>query len=243
MHFPHHILIEHNSFNFLKDLLPIIISSVALIVSVLLPYLLIRYEKIYAMNKENKEFLRQIEIYLLEWLNVTSHNSRLNEEFLEVLETPNAIFPKTFQFYEFPTTDFFKSYNIELVNEFYVQTRKLKDFNHHLRMIDKEYSTFKNTIVEGLTMPQNGVNFFKEALTSLAAQYPKAISDMEDLRIRVRLLLKEANDTDGLKINRFFAFGQQNRFWYKKDLEFTSEEMEAEKKILDKEKSDGEIIS
>jgi hypothetical protein len=226
---------HRNSLGFLKDILPILISSVALFVSVLTPYLLIRYEKIYALNKENKEFLRQVEIYLLEWLNVTSHNARLNEEFLGVLETVAAIFPKTFQFYDFPTMDFFKSYNVELVNEFYVQTRKLKDFNHHLRMIDKEYSTFKNTIMSGGKLADNSGDFFKEAVGSLKKQYPKAIEDMAELRIIVRLLLKQANNVDALQVNKFFSLGQQSRFWYKRDIKFTQKEIDNEKAALKKE--------
>lgn len=242
-HHFHPYLIQENPFSFFKDVLPIIISSVALVVSVLMPYLLIRYEKIYAFNKENKEFLRQMEIYLLEWLNVTSHNTRLNTEFLEVLDTVGAVFPKTFQFYDFPTMDFFKSYNVELVNECYVQTRKLKDFNHHLKMIDKEYSAFKNTLMTGGKLAENGVSFFKEALESLQKQYPKAIDDMCDLRIRVRLLLKQANAVDALKVKRFFDFSTEGRLWYKKDMQFSKEEIEAEKAVLEKEKQEAKVFN
>lgn len=245
MFFPHfhHYLIQETSFSFLKDILPILISSVALIVSVLMPYLLIRYEKIYAFNKENKEFLRQIEIYLLEWLNVTSHNTRLNTEFLEVLETVGAVFPKTFQFYDFPTMDFFKGYNMELVNECYVQIRKLKDFNHHLKMINKEYSTFKSSLITGGKLAQNNVSFFKEALESLQKQYPKAIDDMCDLRVRVRLLLKQANNVDALRVKRFFDFSTEGRLWYKKDMQFSKEEIEAEKVVLEKEKQEAKSFN
>ncbi len=235
-HHFHHFIAPENSFSFVKDILPILISSVALVVSVITPYLLIRYEKIYAMNKEHKEFLRQIEIYLLEWLNVTAHNARLNTEFLEVLETPGAVFPKTFQFYDFPTMDFFKSYNVDLINEFYVQTRKLKDFNHHLRMIDKEYTAFKGTIMSGGgLLAANAITFFQGALGSLNEQYPTAVEDMVAIRIRVRLLLKQANATDALQIKKFFSFGEQGRFWYKKDIEFTAQEIEDEKAVLQRD--------
>lgn len=238
MFFPHfhQYIMQENPLSFMKDIFPVLLSSVALIVSVLMPYLLIRYEKIYSVNNENKEFLRQMEIYLLEWLNVTSHNSRLNTEFLDVLKTPGNVFAKTFQFYDFPTMDFFKSYNVELVNACYVQTRKLKDFNHHLKMIDNEYSTFKKSIMTGGNLAENGHSFFEESLENLQKQYPKAIEGMCDLRIKVRLLLKQANSIDALKIIKFFDFSNEGKLWYKKDMQFSKEEIETEMEVLEKEK-------
>lgn len=235
--FFHHIMYQ-SPVSFLKDILPILISSFALIVSVVTPYLLIRYEKIYAVNKETREFMRQVEIYLLEWLNVTSNNHDLNAEFLEVLNTPNGVFTKAFQFYDFPTMEFFKSYNVDLVNEFYVQTRKLKNFNHHLRLIDKEYTAFKETVMNGGQIAINATNFFREALNELNKQYPEAIADITGLRVKVRLLLNRANAVDSLQVNKFFALGQSGRFWYKRDMKFTLQEIEGEKVALQKEQED-----
>lgn len=237
-HFSHYLFYRDN-FSFFKDALPIIISSAALLVSVITPYLLIRYEKVFNANKQHQDFLRQAEIYLMDWLNITSYNSRLNQEFLETLKTPGTLFAKTFQFYDFPNTDFFKSYNTELINEFYIQTRILKDFNHNLRMIDAEFSAFKDTVMNGGKLAVNGYDFFREALSSLEERYPKTIEGLTDLRIRVRLLLKQANGVDSLKANKFFSFNLQGRFWYKKDMQFTGQELQAEKEVLRKEKEKG----
>ncbi|MGC9602210.1 MAG: hypothetical protein ABSE76_00485 [Minisyncoccia bacterium] len=241
--YPHHYFHQigtGGSFDFWKDVLPVLISSVALLVSVIVPYLIIRYEKIYAANKEHKEFLRQIEIYLLEWLNITAYDARTTNEFLDVLKTPGAIFPKNFQFYDFPSMDFFKSYNVELVNEVYVIIRKLKGFDHHLRMIDNEYQAFKRTIMSGGgKLAENVISFFNEALGTIDDQYPKVIEDLTDLRVKVRLLLNDANKTDTLKMKRFYGFGKGSRIWYKNDLRFTDKELSAERAVLEKEQADG----
>ncbi len=224
----------------MKDILPVLISSVALVISVLMPYLLIRYEKAFSLNKEYRDFLGQAEIFFLEWLNVSSYNTKLIEEFLSVNNNPQAIFVKDFQFYDFPAINFFKTYNNELLNEFYVQVRKLKGLDHHLRIISAEYAAYKRMKgSKDAIHPQNGNDFFVEALTGIKEQYPKIVDDLVKLRIKVRLLLKEVNKISSLKINRFFSFGQANMLWYKKDLKFSDEQIQEEITLLEKEKKEG----
>lgn len=221
--------------NFLKDILPAIISGLALITSVVIPYLLIRYEKIYILNKDHKEFLRKIQIYFLEWLNISSYNSELIEEILD--NPPNVFILKDFQFYEFPSIDLLKTYNNDLLNEFYVQIRKLKSLDHYLKTISIEFSIYKKMLVNKESpLPVNGDSFFRISLMELRKQQVNSLTDITKLRVKVRLLLNEINQIDSLEIKRFFSFDPDKIYWYKKDLQFSEEEIKAEEVKLEQEK-------
>ena len=210
MHIHPQLLIEVTSeghaLSFFKDIFPILISSTALFVSVLAPYLIIRYEKVFERNKQYKDFLREMEVFILEWLNITSENKELVDEFVGVLKTPQSIFPKTFQFYEFPPLKFFDTYNVDLLNECYVVVRKLKSYDHHLQIIDSEYKYYRRMLVETKSNSiENGTQFFIDSLESIQKQFPQILKDLSDLRVIVTLLLKRVNGERSLTLKKFFS--------------------------------------
>lgn len=228
-----------NSINFLRDILPTSISSLALLVSVLAPYLIVRYEKVFTRNKEHKEFLRKIELFILEWLNITSENKKIIEEFINVLKTPKGIFPKTFQLYEFPPLEFFNTYNIDLLNECYVIVRRLKNFNHHLQVISEEYTSYRRMLIEKEEDKiENATEFYIQSLEDIKKHCPKIFTDLEELRIIVTLLLKRTNDVQGLTFSKFFNLDPQKDLWHKKDILFTEGEVEAERADMGRKKAE-----
>ena len=231
---PH--ITHSNNLSFLKDFLPILISGVAVIISVVIPYLLLRYEKAFARNKGHKEFLWKMELFILDWLNVTSDNGKMIDKFLEVLKTPKTLFLKDFQFYEFPSMDFFDTYNVELVNECYVQVRKLKTLDHHIKTLSFEYLAYKRMLLEKENDKiLNAEVFYTEALTSIKNECKTVFKDLTELRIIIRILLKKANKVNSLTFDKFFNFNPEKLIWHQKDIKFTQEEINEEKISLEKE--------
>ncbi|MEI8130654.1 MAG: hypothetical protein WCG55_04095 [bacterium] len=213
-----------------------------MLISVLIPYLLVRYEKVFAINKDYRDFLSQADVYTLEWLSVTNYNIRIIDEFLEVLAKPDGVYAKDFQFYDFPPIGFFRTYNSQLLNEFYFQVRGIKDLEHHLKMVSSEYLAYKRMRSNrDAILPTNGNHFFILTITNVKERLPEIIEEIKNLRIRVSLLLSEVNRTDSLSMKKFFSFGQKNRLWYKKDLQFTLEEIKTEEKKLEDRDSEAMV--
>ena len=207
--YPYNFLITYNNeFNFWKDIFPILISSIAL-----------------------------MEVFLLEWLNITSENEKMTDEFIEALKAPKTLFLKDFQLYEFPSLDFFNTFNNELLNECYVQVRKLKQINYYLKTINSEYLAYRRMLVEKESNNiTNAGDFYREALYSIKKEYLTIFNDLNELKIIIGILLKKANNVDSLTVYKFFNLNPKKIICHKTDIKFTDEEIQIEKNTLEKDK-------